>query len=129
MQFVSVMHLLLKLYEKQRNLSAICLVIQKMGVLTNKIEMIQVRFMQLVGIATWQEQVIIPNLKLFGENSGVKQIPTDSISVSGGLPGDTHIHIVCIDDIVSRRVFGSSLTARMGVSVGRLPQEVVVEEF
>jgi hypothetical protein len=45
------------------------------------------------GIATWQEQVIIPNLKLFGENSGVKQIPTDSISVSGGLPGDMHKHM------------------------------------
>jgi hypothetical protein len=27
------------------------------------------------------------------------------------------------------RVFGSFLTARMGVSVGRLPQEVLLEEF
>jgi hypothetical protein len=26
-------------------------------------------------------------------------------------------------------VFGSFLTARMGVSVGRLPQEVLMEEF
>jgi hypothetical protein len=26
-------------------------------------------------------------------------------------------------------VFGSFLTARMGVSVGRLPQEVLLEEF
>jgi hypothetical protein len=26
-------------------------------------------------------------------------------------------------------VFGSFVTARMGVSVGRLPQEVVLEEF
>jgi hypothetical protein len=30
---------------------------------------------------------------------------------------------------LSRRVFGSFLTARMGVSVGRLPQEVLLEEF
>jgi hypothetical protein len=29
---------------------------------------------------------------------------------------------------LSRRVFGSFLTARMGVSVGRLPQEVLPEE-
>jgi hypothetical protein len=33
------------------------------------------------------------------------------------------------DDGLSRRVFGSFLTARMGVSVGRLPQEVLLEEF
>jgi hypothetical protein len=30
---------------------------------------------------------------------------------------------------LSRRVFGSFLTARMGASVGRLPQEVLLEEF
>jgi hypothetical protein len=30
---------------------------------------------------------------------------------------------------LSGRVFGSFLTARMGVSVGRLPQEVLLEEF
>jgi hypothetical protein len=30
---------------------------------------------------------------------------------------------------LSRRVFESFLTARMGVSVGRLPQEVLLEEF
>jgi hypothetical protein len=30
---------------------------------------------------------------------------------------------------LSRHVFGSFLTARMGVSVGRLPQEVLLEEF
>jgi hypothetical protein len=33
------------------------------------------------------------------------------------------------DDGLSRRVFGSFLTARMGASVGRLPQEVLLEEF
>jgi hypothetical protein len=33
------------------------------------------------------------------------------------------------DDGLSRRVFGIFLTARMGVSVGRLPQEVLLEEF
>jgi hypothetical protein len=33
------------------------------------------------------------------------------------------------DDGLSRRVFGSFLTARMGVSVGRLPQEVLLEEL
>jgi hypothetical protein len=33
------------------------------------------------------------------------------------------------DDGLSRRVCGSFLTARMGVSVGRLPQEVLLEEF
>jgi hypothetical protein len=33
------------------------------------------------------------------------------------------------NDGLSRRVFGSFLTARMGVSVGRLPQEVLLEEF
>jgi hypothetical protein len=32
------------------------------------------------------------------------------------------------DDGLSRRVFESFLTARMGVSVGRLPQEVPLEE-
>jgi hypothetical protein len=30
---------------------------------------------------------------------------------------------------IAQRVFGSFLTARMGVSVGRLPQEVLLEEF
>jgi hypothetical protein len=30
---------------------------------------------------------------------------------------------------IVRRVFGSFMTARMGVSVGRLPQEVLLEEF
>jgi hypothetical protein len=33
------------------------------------------------------------------------------------------------DDGLSRCVFGSFLTVRMGVSVGRLPQEVLLEEF
>jgi hypothetical protein len=33
------------------------------------------------------------------------------------------------DDGLSRRVFGSFPTARIGVSVGRLPQEVLLEEF
>jgi hypothetical protein len=33
------------------------------------------------------------------------------------------------DDGLSRRVFGDFLTARMRVSVGRLPQEVLLEEF
>jgi hypothetical protein len=33
------------------------------------------------------------------------------------------------DDGLSRRVFESFLTARMGLSVGRLPQEVPLEEF
>jgi hypothetical protein len=33
------------------------------------------------------------------------------------------------DDGLFRRVFGRFLTARMGVSVGRLPQEVLLEEF
>jgi hypothetical protein len=33
------------------------------------------------------------------------------------------------DDGLSRRVFGSFLTARMGVSVGRLPQEILLEDF
>jgi hypothetical protein len=33
------------------------------------------------------------------------------------------------DDGLSRRVFGSFLTARIGVSVGRLPKEVLLEEF
>jgi hypothetical protein len=32
------------------------------------------------------------------------------------------------DDGLSRRAFGSFLTARMGVNVGRLPQEVLLEE-
>jgi hypothetical protein len=32
------------------------------------------------------------------------------------------------DDGLPRRVFGSFLTARMAVSVGRLPQEVLLEE-
>jgi hypothetical protein len=34
-----------------------------------------------------------------------------------------------LDDGLSRRGFESFLTARMGVSVGRLPQEVLLEEF
>jgi hypothetical protein len=33
------------------------------------------------------------------------------------------------DDGLSRRVFGDFLTARMGMSVGRLPQKVLLEEF
>jgi hypothetical protein len=33
------------------------------------------------------------------------------------------------DDGLSRRVFGSFLIARMGVSVGRLPLEALLEEF
>jgi hypothetical protein len=33
------------------------------------------------------------------------------------------------DDGLSRRVFGSFLTARMGASVGKLPQEVLLKEF
>jgi hypothetical protein len=33
------------------------------------------------------------------------------------------------DDGLSRLVSGSFLTARIGVSVGRLPQEVLLEEF
>jgi hypothetical protein len=33
------------------------------------------------------------------------------------------------DDGLSRRVFGSFPTARMGVNVGRLPQEVLLEEL
>jgi hypothetical protein len=33
------------------------------------------------------------------------------------------------DDGLSRRVFGRYATARMGVSDGRLPQEVLLEEF
>jgi hypothetical protein len=33
------------------------------------------------------------------------------------------------DDGLSRRVFRSLLTVRMEVSVGRLPQEVLLEEF
>jgi hypothetical protein len=33
------------------------------------------------------------------------------------------------DDGLSRRVFGSFLTAQMEVSAGRLPQEVLLEEF
>jgi hypothetical protein len=33
------------------------------------------------------------------------------------------------DDGLSRRVFGSFLTARMAVSVGRSPKEVLSEEF
>jgi hypothetical protein len=32
------------------------------------------------------------------------------------------------DDGLPRRVFGSFMTARMAVSVGRLPQEVLLEE-
>jgi hypothetical protein len=34
-----------------------------------------------------------------------------------------------LDDGLPRRVFGIFLTARMGASVGRLPQEVLLEEF
>jgi hypothetical protein len=33
------------------------------------------------------------------------------------------------DDALSRRVFGSFLTARIGVSVGSVPQESLLEEF
>jgi hypothetical protein len=33
------------------------------------------------------------------------------------------------DDGLPRRVFGGFMTARMGVSVGRSPQEVLLEEF
>jgi hypothetical protein len=33
------------------------------------------------------------------------------------------------DDGLSRRLFGSFMAARMGVSVARLPQEVLLEEF
>jgi hypothetical protein len=33
------------------------------------------------------------------------------------------------DDGLPRRVFGSFMTARMGVSVRRLPQEALLEEF
>jgi hypothetical protein len=33
------------------------------------------------------------------------------------------------DDGLPRRVFESFMTARMAVSVGRLPQEVLLEEF
>jgi hypothetical protein len=36
--------------------------------------------------------------------------------------------VVC-DDGLSRRVFGSLMTVRMGASVGRLPPEVLLEEF
>jgi hypothetical protein len=35
----------------------------------------------------------------------------------------------CASGPIARRVFGNFLTARMGVSVGRLPQEVLLEEF
>jgi hypothetical protein len=35
----------------------------------------------------------------------------------------------CASGPIARRVFGSFLTARIGVSVGRLPQEVLLEEF
>jgi hypothetical protein len=35
----------------------------------------------------------------------------------------------CASGPIARRVFGSFLTARMGVRVGRLPQEVLLEEF
>jgi hypothetical protein len=34
----------------------------------------------------------------------------------------------CASGPIARRVFGSFLTARMGVSVGRLPQEILEEE-
>jgi hypothetical protein len=34
----------------------------------------------------------------------------------------------CASGPIARRVFGSFMTARMGVSVGRLPQEVLLEE-
>jgi hypothetical protein len=36
---------------------------------------------------------------------------------------------VQVDDGLPRRVFESFMTARMAVSVGRLPQEVLLEEF
>jgi hypothetical protein len=35
----------------------------------------------------------------------------------------------CASGPIARRVFGDFLTTRMGVSVGRLPQEVLLEEF
>jgi hypothetical protein len=35
----------------------------------------------------------------------------------------------CASGPIAQHVFGSFLTARMGVSVGRLPQEVLLEEF
>jgi hypothetical protein len=35
----------------------------------------------------------------------------------------------CASGPIARHVFGSFLTARMGVSVVRLPQEVLLEEF
>jgi hypothetical protein len=47
---------------------------------------VKVTFMQLEETVTWQEQDIIPNSKSLGRgNSGVKQIHTDCISISGDM--------------------------------------------
>jgi hypothetical protein len=54
----------------------------------------RMRFMQLGGTVPWQEQVIIPHLKVFGGISGVRRMPSDCVSVSGGLAGDMHKHML-----------------------------------
>jgi hypothetical protein len=85
----------LKLQGKQRKLCVICLVNQRVQVTRNKTAMmIKVRFMQLGGLQHSKTKSLLSTYKFFGENSGVKQIPTNCISVSEGLPGDTRKHMI-----------------------------------
>jgi hypothetical protein len=68
--------------------------IQKVRVLRNKTVMIIARVMKLGGggAMTWQKQVNFK--KVFGGHSWVKQITTDFVSVSLGLPGDICKHMI-----------------------------------
>jgi hypothetical protein len=49
------------------------------------------------------------------------------VQVNDGLHAE--VPLWCASGPIARRVFESFLTARMAVSVGRLPQEVLLEEF
>jgi hypothetical protein len=49
------------------------------------------------------------------------------MQVNDGLYAE--VPLWCASGLTARRLFGSFLTARMGVSVGRLPQEVLLEDF
>jgi hypothetical protein len=57
--------------------------------------MIEVKFMQGEGgLRHVQVRSLFQTEKSFGGNPVVKKIPTGSISVSGGLPGDMHKHVL-----------------------------------
>jgi hypothetical protein len=58
---------------------------------------------------------------------GEDSLSSGLVQVNDGLYAE--VPFWCASGPIARRVFGSFLTARMGVSAGRLPQEVLLEEF